>query len=76
MSWQKERKQEVANLQNYTKDIESKLSKALEALGEVSRGYGTGSDDKHQLNIQRLAANALIAIGRMKQTNKPYIWWS
>lgn len=76
MSWQKDRATQVAQLKKHCIEIEAKLNTALEALSEVSRGYGTGTDEKHQFNIQRLAANAMVKIGQMKQTEKPYIWWA
>lgn len=76
MGWQKDRAKEVGQLQNYTSDIDAKLKEALEALSSVARGYGAGNDSNHQLNIQRLASNALVKIGQMKQGQKPYIWWS
>nr|BDT27286.1 hypothetical protein BHI3_07520 [Bacteriovorax sp. HI3] len=75
-SWQKYRAIQTGELQNYCTDIEDKLEVALKALGEVSQGYGTGKDSNHVWNIQRLASNAIVKIGQMKQRDKPFIWWS
>lgn len=74
MSWQKERNQKTRELLQHLKDIELKLAKALEALGDISRGYGR-KDYNGNLSKEKLASDTLIEISKMKQREKPTIWW-
>lgn len=76
MGWQKDRARQVGELETHLRDIQAKLDEALAALGKVSMGYGEGDHVDHRLNIQRLAANSLVRIGKMRQRQKPYIYWS
>lgn len=76
MNWIERRNAQVETLKEYASDIDTKLSICTEALSELARGYGIGKDHDHKLNMQRLAASALERIAKMKQRQKPYIWWA
>ncbi len=75
MSWQNDRAKKVCQLQQHCNEIQSKLDAALGSLSDLSKGYGTGNYANHATNMQQLASNSLVKIAKMKQCEKPFIWW-